>query len=226
MLYQEFFDELTALSDAGYRDFHKRLLKNDTIKVLGVRVPQLRKLAKKYRNSMETLMGFPDEYYEVTFVKLAAASYLGYPELLKYIDKCVSLMDNWATCDCFVPACVRSHKDGFLSYIEKYISEDKEFYQRFAITTLLHFYVEEKYTDVIIGTLKRADTSYYYVHMAAAWLIAELLVKQYSVGEAFLKENMTAGFIDAKTHNKAIQKACESYRLSDGTKKYLKELKI
>ena len=103
MLYQEFFDELTALSDAEYRDFHKRLLKNDKIKVVGVRVPQLRKLAKKYKNSLQTLMGFPDEYYEVTFVKLAAASYLGYSELLKYIDKCVSLMDNWATCDCFAP---------------------------------------------------------------------------------------------------------------------------
>ena len=143
MLYQEFFDELTALSDAEYRDFHKRLLKNDKIKILGVRVPQLRKLAKKYKNSLQTLMGFPDEYYEVTFVKLAAASYLGYSELLKYIDKCVSLMDNWATCDCFAPVCVGSHKDEFLSYIEKFISEDKEFYQRFALTTLLHFYVEE-----------------------------------------------------------------------------------
>ncbi len=225
MLYQEFFDELTALSDAEYRDFHKRLLKNDKIKVLGVRVPQLRKLAKKYKNSLQTLMGFPDEYYEVTFVKLAAASYLGYSELLKYIDKCVSLMDNWATCDCFAPVCVGSHKDEFLSYIEKFISEDKEFYQRFALTTLLHFYVEEKYTHVIISTLKRADTSYYYVHMAAAWLIAELLIKQYSVGEAFLKENVAAGFMDAKTHNKAIQKACESFRLSGDRKNYLKGIK-
>lgn len=226
MLYQEFLDELISLSDAEYCKFHKKLLKNDSVNVLGVRVPQMRKLAKKYRNSVEELMGFPDEYYEVTFVKLTAASYLDYPELLCYIDRCVPLIDNWATCDCFAPKCIEKHRDEFLPLIFGYMAHDKEFYQRFALTTLLHFYVEEKYTEDIIRALKSADTRFYYVHMAAAWLIAELIIKQYDAANKLLIENRSARFIDAKTHNKAIQKACESYRLSNETKNYLKELKI
>ena len=107
MNYQEFLEELKALSDEKYRDFHKKLLKNESVQVIGVRVPELRKLAKKYRDKIDTLFTFPDEYYEVTFIKLTAVSLLEYSEFLKYITRCVMLIDNWATCDCFSPACIR-----------------------------------------------------------------------------------------------------------------------
>ena len=96
-LYQELLDELNAVADEAYRDFHKRLLKNDEIKVLGVRVPVLRKIAKKYINAVDELMRVPDEYYEVTFVKLTAVSLLKWENFIKYVDECVSLIDNWAT---------------------------------------------------------------------------------------------------------------------------------
>ena len=102
--------------------------------------------------------------------------------------------------------------------IRRYAEADKEFYQRFALTTLLHFYVTEEYADVIYGLVKSSNTNYYYVHMAAAWLVAEMLVKQYDSAKIFLSENS----LDKKTHNKAIQKACESFRLSDDRKNYLK----
>ena len=96
-----------------------------------------------------------------------------------------------------------------------------EFEQRFALTTLLHFYVEEKYLEEIFSMIDRSDTSKYYVHMAAAWLIAETLAKYYPQARGYLMEHS----LDKRTHNKAIQKACESYRLSNDDKNYLKGLK-
>lgn len=219
--YQEFLTELKGYTDENYRAFHKKLLNNDDIKVLGVKVPVLRKLAKKYKGEVDELFSFPDEYYEVDFIKLSAVAHLPYDEFLKYIDKCLPLIDNWATCDCFVPKCIEAHKDDFLKLPPVYAAVNAEFYQRFALTSLLHFYVEEKYLPEIFQVLKQVDTNYYYVHMAAAWLIAEVLVKYYSEGVKFLN----SGAMDKKTHNKAIQKACESFRLSNEQKNFLKGIK-
>ena len=226
--YEEFLAELKASQDLSYREFHKKLLKNDKINVLGVRTPIMKKIAKKYRNSVDELLSFPDEYYEVTFIKLSAVALLPYEKFIKYIDKCVPIIDNWATCDCFTPKCIDKHKDEFLPYIYKYSANDGEFYQRFALTALLHYYVEEKYFQTILDILQDDDINYelYYVHMAAAWLIAEMLVKLYDDTVEFLKSNLEGKFLDGKTHNKAIQKACESYRISQEQKTYLKGLKI
>lgn len=228
MLYEEFLDELKSLQDKEYREFHKKLLKNDNIKVLGVRTPIMKKIAKKYKSSVDELMSFPDEYYEVTFIKLSAVALLPYDKFIEYIDKCVPLIDNWATCDCFAPKCIEKHKDEFLPYIYEYLTNNGEFYQRFALTTLLHYYVEKKYFQTILDILQDDDINYelYYVHMAAAWLLAEMLVKLYDDTVEFLKNNLDGTCLDRKTHNKAIQKACGSYRLSQEQKTYLKGLKI
>ena len=221
MHYQELLTELKQNADEGYRNFHKKLLKNDAVNVLGVRVPILRKIAKKYLSSIDELMTFPNEYYEVTFVKLTAVSLLKYEEFLKYVDDCVQFIDNWATCDCFTAKCIEKHREEFLPYILKFASDKREFIQRYALVTLLHYYVEERYEKIIYEVVKNSDTSLYYVHMAAAWLIAEMLVKNYDSAVSFLLENS----LDIRTHNKAIQKACESYRLSDERKNYLKGIK-
>ena len=223
--YEEFLAELKASQDLNYREFHRKLLKNDSINVLGVRTPIMKSIAKKYKSSVDEIMSFPDEYYETTFIKLSAVALLPYEKFVGYIDKCVPLIDNWATCDCFTPKCIEKHKDEFLPYIFNYLSEDKEFYQRFALTTLLHYYVEEKYLQTLLEAIKKADTKYYYVHMAAAWLIAEILVKHYDKAVKFLTAQTSLEFLDKKTHNKAIQKAVESYRLSQEQKTYLKGLK-
>lgn len=108
-----------------------------------------------------------------------------------------------------------------MPYIRKYAADPGEFEQRFALTTLLHFYVDGQYLETIFAIVERCDTSKYYVHMAAAWLIAETLVKHYERAVGFLSDNS----LDKKTHNKAIQKACESFRLSNDRKNYLKGMK-
>ncbi len=221
MDYRGFLTEVESYAEENYRDFHKKLLKNDKINVLGVRVPVLRKLAKKYVSNVDELLAFPDEYYEITFIKLTAVSMLGYDEFIKRLDKCVKLMDNWAACDCFSPACIADRKEEFLPYIREYAARDGEFEQRFALTVLLRFYMEERYLETIFAIVDRCDTSKYYVHMAAAWLIAETLVKFYPRARGYLMENS----LDKRTHNKAIQKALESRRLSGDEKNYLKGIK-
>ena len=222
MQYRQLLEILEDNADSKYREFHSRLLKNDNINVLGVRVPILRKIAKQFIGDTDNLMCFPNEYYEVTFIKLTAVSNLKYEQFIKYVDQCVSLIDNWATCDCFTPKCIEKHKQEFLPNIDKYLSYDSEFYQRFALTTLLHFYVEEEFLEIIFDSIKKANSEkYYYVHMAAAWLMAEVLVKHYDLGIKFLQTET----IDKRTHNKAIQKANESFRLSNEQKIFLKGIK-
>ena len=244
-LYEELLEELKENAEPEYAAFHKRLLKNEKINVLGVRVPTLRKIAKRYKNSIDPLLCCPDEYYEVNFIKLQAVALLPYEQFINYVDKCVSLIDNWATCDCFAPKCIAKHKEEFLPYIFSYTDSDKEFTQRFALTTLLHFYVDntpflndlgyvQDSLQIIFDIVQEdVDLNLYYVHMAAAWLIAEVVVKYYDDGVAFLKGNAECydkegkgrEFFDIKTHNKAIQKACESYRLTKEQKDFLKGLK-
>lgn len=230
MLYQQFLDELKSFADESYRQFHKKLLNNDEIKVLGVRVPILRKLAKKYAANLENLLTFPDEYYEVTFIKLTAVSLLPYDKFINYADVCVLLINNWATCDCFTPKCIAKHKEEFLPFVYKFLDDGKacEFSQRFALTTLLHYYVDEEHLPFIFKAVTTADLNYYYVHMAAAWLIAEAAVKYYDRTLEFLLQNYENGgkILNKKTHNKSIQKALESYRLTPERKIFLKGIKL
>lgn len=221
MDYDKFLAELKGFAQEDFAAFQKRLIFTSA-EILGVRAPILRKFAKKYGKELETLMGFPDDYYEVTFIKLCAVAQLSYEEFLKYIDACVPLIDNWATCDTFKPKCLIKHKKEYLPYVEKYFSHGGEFFERYALVTLLSYYVEEEFLAILSDYLSRADTSKYYVRMAAAWLTAEILVKYPQKGEEILK----SGVLDIKTRNKAIQKAKESFRVSKERKEYLNSLKI
>ncbi|MBQ8375151.1 MAG: DNA alkylation repair protein [Clostridia bacterium] len=222
MTYDKLLGKLKELSEKDFAAFQSKLIKSPSQTLLGVRTPVLRKIAKEWTKQIERLLSFPDEYYEVTFIKLTAVSYLPYEEFLKYVNRVVPLIDNWALCDSFRPKCLKKHKDGYLPKLLSFLENKTEFSVRYALVTLLAFYVEEKYLPLLFGVLKSTDTQAYYVHMAAAWLTAEILVKYFDAGVAFLKEYA----IRKETHNKAIQKAIESYRLTKEQKELLKALKI
>ena len=221
MLLRELSQRLEELKDEKYAAFHSRLIKCGQGYVIGVRVPLLRKLAKEYFPRIEELFEVDDNRYEFRFIKLSAAARLKYEEFLDYLPRCLPLIDNWALCDCFSAKCIKGHREEFKPYIESFLTDDREFYRRYALTTLLSFYVEEQYLGYIFDCLERADCSEYYVHMAAAWLLCEVIVKHYERGVEFLKE----GSLDVATHNKAIQKSVESFRLNNEQKNYLKSLK-
>lgn len=220
-LYEELISKLNAVADSGYAAFHSKLLNNPKINVIGVRTPVLRSLAKEYYVNLEELFALPNEYYEVTFLKLIVASRLPYDEFIKVVDRCVEIIDNWACCDCFKAVCIKNHREEFLSFVKAYLGVNREFYQRYALVTLLHFYVDKEYLNTVFESVERADTSFYYVHMAVAWLVAEVIVKHYDEGKEYLKLNR----LDKATHNKAIIKACESFRLTQQQKAELKTLK-
>lgn len=220
--YEEVLKELFAHSDDTYRAFHKKLLKNEDIKVIGVRTPVLRALAKRWKGEKE-LFSFPNEYYEVVFLKCSIAGALPFGEFTQVVDGLVDLLDNWATCDCFTANCIAKHKEEFLPYIKRYLASNKEFTRRYGLVSLLHDYVEEKYLPVVFEAIRGVEEDApYYVMMAAAWLLAEVFVKYYEEGLIFIEQTRLA----PKVLNKGIQKARESYRLSVEQKNVLKLHKI
>ena len=221
MTYSEFIDVLASQAESKYADFHSSLTPTK-YKILGVRVPILRKLAKQYQGDFDDILSFPNEYYEVVFIKLTLISCLPYEEFIRHLDYAVSLMDNWALCDSFKAKCIKAHKNDFLPILENIFNDGREFYQRYVLVVLLSEYMDKNYLSVIEDYIKRANTVPYYVHMAVAWLVAEILVKYYEYGITIFGKSI----LKPNTHNKAIQKAIESYRLTENQKEYLKSLKI
>ncbi len=221
LTYDKFLEELSAFAEPEFAAFQRRLIATKQT-VLGVRTPVMRTLSKKYEKEWKTLFSFPDEYFEVTFIKLATLSLQDYETLAENLKTAVSLMDNWATCDCFRAKAIAKRKEEFLPVLERIFSRGGEFDERYALVTLLTYYAEEKYSNIIESYIRRAHTERYYVRMAVAWLVAEVLVKEYDFGLRLLN----SGILDGKTRDKAIQKAKESFRVTKERKEYLDSLKI
>ena len=221
MTYLDLLNRLNSYAEAPFADFQRRLIYTK-YKILGVRTPILHKLAKEYAHDFEDIFAFPNEYYEVVAIKLFQAAALPYDRFIDHLDVCVAWMDNWALCDGFKGKCIKSHKKECLSILWRLFAQGGEYQQRYPLVVLLTEYVEAEYLPIIREFIEKADTSFYYVHMAVAWLLAEVLVKEYEGGMSLLKDKIT----DEKTHNKAIQKAIESYRITNEQKDFLRSLKI
>lgn len=221
MKYETLRERLFALADEKYRDFNFKLLGNSALKVIGVRVPAMRALAKEYRGEWRDILQFPDEYFEVTFLKCLVLGRQDYQTFIAHLPRVLSLIDNWATCDCFDAPCIKKNRAHFLQFIYGHRFSGHEFISRYCLVQLLKNYCEEEYLPVIFESLEGCDHSEYYVSMAAAWLFAEVLIKHYEEGVAFLKKNS----LPVVTHNRAIQKARESFRLTAEQKEELKALK-
>ena len=221
MTYSDFLNRLTAYAEENFANFQRKLIFTK-YEILGVRTPTLHKIAKEFAKDFEEIFTFPNEYYEVVAIKLFQAAMLPYEAFISGLEDCVSLMDNWALCDGFKAKCIKANKTTFLPVLQLLFAHGGEYQQRYPLVVLLTEYVEMQYLPTIRKFIEEADTSRYYVHMAVAWLLAEILVKEYEAGVALLKDKIT----DSKTHNKAIQKAIESYRLTNEQKDFLRSLKI
>ena len=221
MTYEEVLSRLFSECDEGYREFHKKLLKNENIEVIGVRMPVLRRLARAWKGETQRFLTFPDEYYEVTFLKFSLYALLPFDRFCEGLSEMVGLLDNWATVDGFHAPCIAKHKEEFLPYIRAFSRDGREFVERYALVSLLHDYVEEQYLPEIFAALEEADGSRYYTGMGAAWLMAEVLIKCYASGLTYLKEGRLLPFV----HNMAIRKASESFRLTKEQKEELRSFK-
>lgn len=225
-------EALFALQDLKYRDFHSKLMPNiDKERVIGVRTPALRKLAKTfYKEDPEGAMAFmeklPHTYYEENnlhgaLISLAAK---GDPEAaLAMVDRFLPYVDNWATCDMLPPKCFKKNLDLVRQRIMPWLDSKEVYRVRFAVVCLLSFFLEDETFEpsdlVRLGNLHRDE---YYINMAIAWYYSFALIKQYDATIG-LFEKMT---LDPWIHNKSIQKACESYRVDGERKNYLRSLRV
>lgn len=220
-------ERLFALRDEEYRDFNARLVPNrDKAAFIGVRTPQLRALAKSMRGTAEAedfLRALPHEYFEEDQLHAFLI------EQIKDFDACLAALeaflphvDNWATCDQLNPKVLGRDKPRLLAAIRLWFESGETYTVRYAIGQLMRWFLDEDYSPEYSDLVAGVESGEYYVRMMAAWYFATALAKQYDAVLPYF----TARRLPAWTHNKAIQKAVESYRVSDEHKAQLRALRI
>lgn len=219
--------ELSALQDLSYRDFHAKLMPTvDKARVIGVRTPKLRAFAKEFgktEEAKEFLKVLPHQYYEENNLHgLLIEQIKDYPTLIRELNRFLPCIDNWATCDLLTVRVVKKHLDTFTEEVERWLASDHTYTIRFGIGMLMRYYLEEHFSLEYPEKVAKIRSEEYYVNMMRAWYFATALAKQYEAIFPFLEEKR----LDAWTHNKTIQKAIESYRITQEQKAYLRTLRI
>ncbi len=218
---------LFALKDEKYKEFQKKLIPTvDENTVIGVRMPVLRKYAKDVSGTpgavifMQTL---PHEYYEENNLHgMLIETMKDYDECIAYLEEFLPYVDNWATCDLISPRVFKKHKDELLVKIKEWMASDRVYTIRFGMEMLMTHFLDEDFKPEYLGMAADVHSEEYYVNMMIAWFFATALAKQYEASLPYIENHC----MDRWTHNKTIQKAIESYRITDEQKRYLKSLKI
>lgn len=224
---QEIKEKLFELSDLKYKNFHSKLCPG-VDNIIGVRVPVLRNYAKELAKQYEIekiLEEIGDQYYEEIMLQgmLIGIMKEDFPILKKQIEKFVDKIDNWAVCDVFCAGLkiTPKYKKEMWKFLQTYLKSNHEFKLRFAIVMILDFYIEKEYLEKDFEIFNQITSQDYYVQMAIAWAISICLVKFYQETMQYLE---TAN-LDKFTYNKALQKAIESYRITEKQKDELKKRK-
>lgn len=229
MMIQKIRQELQNLMDEEYAKFNQKLCPDTNKKMLGIRVPALRKLAQKIVKEYdwkEFLKQADDNYFEEVLLQGLVIGYakLEIDEKLQYIKWFVPKIDSWAISDTFCPTLKIKEKDleKVWDFILPYLNSKREFDVRFAVIMMLDYYITEEYVDQVLEKLDAISHEGYYVKMAVAWCMAEIGIKFNDKAMAYLKgEN----HLDKFTFNKALQKMRESYRIDAKQKEILKQMK-
>ncbi len=219
--------DLLNMQDTAYRDFHSRLVPTlQRTGIIGVRTPVLRRYAKTLtrESEIETFLNdLPHKYYEENNLHaILIENCKCYDECLNKIKCFLPYIDNWATCDMLRPKCFKKNAPSLLPHVYKWIDDDRTYVKRFGIGMLNSFYLDEHFNEEQLIKVSKIESDEYYVKMMVAWYFATALAKQENTALIYL-ENKT---LDKWTHNKAIQKAVESFRISSDLKYYLKTLRI
>ncbi len=220
-------EELFKLQDKKYRDFQSKLIPNiDSNSVIGVRTPELRKLAKKLEKSEDIsifLEQLPHSYFDENQLHAFILSERkDYNKCIKEIEAFLPYVDNWATCDQLSPKVFKKNKKSLITEIKKWISSSHTFTVRFGIGMLMQHFLDEDFDLAYPKLISKIKSEEYYINMMIAWYFATALAKQYDAIIPFIENKK----LEKWTHNKTIQKAIESYRITDEQKAYLKSLKI
>lgn len=230
------YTKLLEQQDHTYREFHCRLMPTiDPAVVIGVRMPKTRTIAKELARHPEAARAFmchiPHTLYEEKNIHgLMINEIKSFDEVIQALDVFLPEVDNWATCDLIKPRAfkpIRTNKNAqnskaLLAKVDEWIACSHPFTVRFGISMLMQFYLNDSFSPNILARVERIQSTEYYVNMMRAWFFAEALVKQEQAALPVIEQHR----LDIWTHNKAIQKAIESYRISVPLKKYLRTLKM
>ena len=227
MLRDEILNELYKKKDITYRDFQGKLIPPKTVDdMIGVRTPELRKYAKellKREDVGEFLEILPHEFFdEYQLHAFIISGIKDYDKCMEEVDKFLPYVDNWATCDQLSPKIFKKHRPELLKQIKKWIKSKETYTVRFAIGMLMEHFLDEDFDIKYPEMVAKLRSDEYYINMMIAWYFATALAKQYDAILPFIEEKK----LDKWTHNKAIQKSVESYRITPEQKEYLKTLKI
>ena len=219
--------ELFKMQDMDYRDFNSKLIPTvDKESMIGIRTPDLRKYAKQLGKSsdvIEFLQTLPHKYFDENQLHAFIISEIkDFKNCIDEINRFLPYIDNWATCDQLSPKVFKKNHNELFEYIKDWLKSDKVYTLRFGIGMLMEHFLDEDFDILYPETVSNIRSDEYYINMMIAWYFATALAKQYESVIPFIENNS----LDIWTHNKAIQKAVESLRISDEKKEYLKSLKI
>ena len=219
-------ERLIALRDPEYGEFSRKLFPDaDAGRILGVRSPALRQLAKQLRKedlAEAFLSDLPHLYLEENNLHSSLLSgEKNLPRLMEGLDRFLPCIDNWATCDTLRPVAFRKHPPELPGKIRRWLDSGETYTVRFGLGMLMSFYLDEAFSPEYPDWASGVDSEEYYVKMMVAWYFATALAKQYDAAVPYLKENR----LDPWTHNKTIQKAVESFRVPEEHKAYLRTLR-
>ena len=221
---EEIKRKLFTLQDIKYRDFHSKLMPDtDKETVIGIRVPVLRKFAKSIAGTEladRFIEELPHHYYEENNLHMMLITGIkDYEECLLEIERFLPYIDNWATCDFPAPKCFADHKEELLPLIKNWIASVKTYTIRYGIGMLMRLYLDEDFDPEYVELVAGVKSDEYYVNMMIAWYMATALAKQWDAVIPYIEKHRLSDWV----HRKTIQKAVESYRITDEQKDYLKK---
>lgn len=221
----EIIKKLFELADEKYADFQAGLTPTISRELfIGVRVPAVRKLAKEiYRSGdyEDFLADLPHKYYDENMLHgLILSEFKNYDDCVAEVDRFLPYVDNWAVCDIMSPKCFKKNKDRLIDKIVEWAGNDAVYTSRFGMEMLMSHYLDEDFREEYLEIPANVHIDDYYAKMMVAWFFATALAKQWDATIPYIRE----GRLETWTHNKTIQKARESNRITGEQKGYLKTL--
>lgn len=224
--YKSFIKFLLEQKDEKYKEFHSSLVLNSKYEMIGIRVPIMRKIAKDIAktNIEEFLKYAQDNYYEEIMIQGLVISHIKDEKVFnKYFKEYISKIDNWALCDSFCSSIkiIEKHEDKYFKEAVKMSLNKEEFISRIGLVMILDHFISKENLVTIFDTLNKIQSDKFYINMAEAWLVCEMYIDYPNETKEFLQNNKLNKF----THNKAISKIHDSYRVSKEDKAYLNTLR-
>ncbi len=222
-LQQKLFEQ----KDTEYQSFSQKLIPGqEADHIIGVRVPIVRAIAKEFAGSKEAtrfLQTLPHKYHEENLVHIYLINGMkDWDEWLASIEAFMPFITNWAVCDNYNYAAVKKNPEESIGHILRWLKSDSPYTIRYAAGLLMSCYLDANFDPKHLRLVAEIRSDHYYVNMMRAWYFATALAKQYDETVSYITDKK----MDAWTHNKSIQKACESFRVSDEHKAFLKKFKV